>query len=82
MNKPKPTVHVDKKSEPLTQEEANMLRKALSRFEDDTPFLEYCEEMKALKAKKNQVSVDGNELIKTMKKYEDLPPITGVKTKL
>jgi len=29
-----------------------------------------------------QVMLRAADLIKTMKKYEDLPPITGVKTKL
>lgn len=29
-----------------------------------------------------QIVIDAKDLIKTMKKYEDLPPITGVKTKL
>lgn len=82
MDKPKSTHLATERNMPLTIEEANMLRNALSWFEDDTPFLKYCEEMKALKAKKTQVLVDANDLIKTMKKYEDLPPITGVKTKL
>jgi len=82
MDKPKSTHLATERNMPLTIEEANMLRNALSWFEDDTPFLKYCEEMKALKVKKNQVLVYANDLIKTMKKYENLPPITGVKTKL
>ena len=58
MDKPKSTHLATEKNIPLTIEEANMLRKALSWFEDDTPFWEYCEEMKALKAKKNHQQSD------------------------
>lgn len=53
MDKSKSTHLATEKNIPLAIEEANMLRKALSCFEDETPFWEYCEEMKALKAKKN-----------------------------
>ncbi len=47
----------NKDNYPLTKEEADMLRMVLSCFDDDIPFLQYCEEIKALKAKKHQQQI-------------------------